>query len=224
MTTLVGIQGDGYAVVGADTQITSFDNSGNPYQISNLASGSAKIATNGKYILGAAGDMRAINLLHHAFAPPAPPQEARGKKLDSFITAKFIPALTECFDTYGYSVPDGKDNKDHSSEQNSTIIVVVNATIYLIENDYSWTSEASGMYAAGSGAPYALGALSVLSPKKGMNLQQAKAALLKALWTAAKLDPNTGSPFHTLSQETGTTEKVVPIKSAPARPKTTRKK
>ena len=51
MTTLVGIQGDGYAVVGCDTQISSFDDSGSSYQISTLGTGSAKIAVNSKYLL-----------------------------------------------------------------------------------------------------------------------------------------------------------------------------
>lgn len=201
MTTLIGIQGDGFAVVGADTRISSFDNSGNAYQLSTLGTGSSKIAANGKYILGAAGEMRAINILHHVFIPPAPPQGIRGKKLDSFITGKFIPSLSECFDANGYSIPESKNDKEHLIEQNSTIMAVVNGTIYLIENDYSWVCESTGIYASGTGAPYALGALTVLAQQKSFNIPQAKNAVLKALSVASKLDPYTGSPFHTMVQD-----------------------
>lgn len=202
MTTIVGIQGDGYAVVGADTQISSFDDSGSSYQISTLGSSSAKIGLNGKYILGAAGDLRAINLLHHAFQPPTPTPGLRGKKLDAFITTKFIPSLRACFDAYGYSPPDGKD-KEHSAEQGSSILVVINSTIYIIENDYAWTSEANGLYATGTGSSYALGALQILVAGKKLTAGQAKAAVAKALSTASRFDAYTGGPFQTMVQETG---------------------
>jgi 20S proteasome alpha/beta subunit len=48
MTTIIGIQGDGYSVVVADTRISSFDESGSAYQISTLGTGSTKMAANGK--------------------------------------------------------------------------------------------------------------------------------------------------------------------------------
>jgi len=201
MTTIIGIQGDGYSVVVADTRISSFDESGSAYQISTLGTGSTKMAANGKYFLGAAGDMRAINILHHVFRPPDPPIDGDPRKLDAFITGKFIPTLRACFDNQGYSPPDGKD-KEHSAEQGSSIVVMVNASIYLIENDYSWTSEASGLYVTGTGAPYALGALQALISGKELTLQQAKRTALKAIAIASKFDPYTGAPFHANYQET----------------------
>jgi hypothetical protein len=201
MTTIIGIQGDGYAVIGCDTRISSFDDSGGVYQISTLGPGSSKIAPNGKYLLGAAGDMRAINILHHVFQPPIPTPGLRGKKLDSFITVKFIPSLRSCFESQGYSAPDGKDDKDHIAEQGSSIVVVVNATIYIVDSDYSWVSENHSMYATGSGSSYALGALSVLSGGKKLTASQARNTILKALTTSAKFDPYTGGPFQTFVQE-----------------------
>ena len=201
MTTIVGIQGDGYAVVGCDTRISSFDDSGFAYQISTLGASSSKIAQNGKYLLGAAGDMRAINILHHVFQPPTPTPGLRGKKLDSFITVKFIPSLRACFESQGYSAPDGKDNKDHIAEQGSSIVVVVNATIYIVDSDYSWVSENHSMYSTGTGSAYALGALNTLMGGKKLTSAQARTTCLKALNTAAKFDPYTGSPFQTFMQE-----------------------
>lgn len=210
MTTIVGIQGDGFAVIGTDTRISSFDDGGFASQSSTLGGGMSKIATNGKYLLGAAGDVRAINILHHAFTPPPAPVGIKGKKLDQFITVKFIPALRACFDTHGYSPPESKDNKEHQAEQDSTIIVVVNAVIYIIDNDYSWISDSSGLYAAGSGAAYALGAIHTLSKGKQMSQIQAKTAVLKSLAVAAKLDPYTGAPYHTFMQTSQ--DKKPPVK------------
>ena len=217
MTTLLGIQGDGFALVAADTQVTAFDGSGFGYQKSYLGSGQSKIATNGKYILGAAGDVRAINILHHAFQPPAPPVGLKGRKLDAFITAKFIPALRACFDLHGYSPLElSRDSKDNNSaQQGSALMVVANAVIYIIDEDYSWASESSMLYAAGTGAPYALGALHALARPKSMNQIQARSMALKAMAIAAKMDPYSGPPYHTLVQANKTGEPVVQKKRVP---------
>lgn len=198
MTTIVGVQGDGFAVICSDSRISSMDANGLA-QTGTLREGSSKVATNGKYLLGAAGDVRAINILHHVFQPPAPPPNLKGKKLDQFITAKFIPALRECFDTQGYSVPDRED-KHHLAEQGSHILVAVNGVIYIVDEDYSWASEASGVYAIGSGSAYALGAMHVLTRNKKLTAQQAKTHAIKALNIAAKFDPYTGAPYNTYVQ------------------------
>lgn len=200
MTTIVGIQGDGYAVIASDTRITGFSENGYVQGMMTLPSGTSKIAANGKYILGAAGDVRAINLLHHALQPPAPTPSLRGKKLDAFIVNKFIPALRTCFDSNGYSHPDSKE-RNHLAEQGSSIIVVVNATIYIIDYDYAWAPDSSGIYACGSGGEYALGALHVLVNGKKLSIAQAKSVALKALNVSAKFDPSTGGPFTTMVQE-----------------------
>ena len=200
MTTVVGIQGEGYAVVAADTRITSFSDDGPAYHMTSLGSGTSKIATNGKYLIGTAGDLRAINLLTHAFSPPPVPVGTKGKKLDQFITVKFIPAMRACFDLHGYSPPENKENKEHIAEQGSTLLLVVNATIYVIDSDYSWLNDSTGHYAVGSGSEYALGAISALAGGKKISSTQAKSVCLKALGISAKLDPHTGSPFHTYVQ------------------------
>lgn len=200
MTTILGIQGEGFAVLAADTRITSFLEDGPAYHMTTLSQGVSKITTNGKYLIGAAGDLRAINLLTHAFSPPPAHPADRGKKLDHFMTVKFIPALRACFDLHGYSPPENKENKNHNAEQASSLLVVINATIYLIDSDYSWLTDASGLYAVGSGSDYALGAVHSLAGGKKLSPVQAKSICLKSLSIAAKLDPHTGSPYHTYIQ------------------------
>lgn len=200
MTTIVGLQGSDYAIICTDSRISSFDESGMAYQITTLGTGTSKVAQNGKYLLGAAGDVRAINILHHAFNPPTPAFSISGPKLDQFITQKFIPALRECFESTGYAMPEN-DQSSHIAEHASTIVVVINGTIYIIDGDYSWTSDKTGIYAVGTGSSYALGALHALTGNKDLTISKARSAVNKALAIASKFDPYTGSPFQTFVQE-----------------------
>lgn len=200
MTTILGIQGETFALICVDSRISSFDSSGSAYQVNTLKEGSGKVAVNGKYLLGAAGDVRAINILHHVFQPPIPAVNLKGKKLDQFFTAKFIPSLRQCFENEGYAIPD-KEDKEHMAEQASQILVVIHGSIYVVDGDYSWTSDSSGLYALGTGSSYALGALQALHSSTITTPQQAKKIALKAMAIAAKYDPYTGAPFHTFVQE-----------------------
>ena len=201
MTTIVAIQGDGYSVIGTDSRISSFDESGMAYQITTLGTGTSKIAANGRYLLGAAGDVRAINLLHHVFMPPNPTFTDSGARLDHFITQKFIPALRNCFENHGYAMPDGNDSKNHIAEHSSQILVVINGVIYIIDGDYSWTSDRTGVYAIGTGSSYALGAIQAIAGGKQLPIAKAKTAINKALSITSKFDPYTGSPFNIFVQE-----------------------
>lgn len=203
MTTIIGIQGDDWSVLATDSRIASFDSDGNAFQSSTLGQGMSKITTNGKYLLGAAGDVRAINLIQHAFTPPAPSANLRGKKLDAFMTTRFVPALRACFDEHGYS-SSSTDSKTQQAEYNSTVIAVVNATIYVFDSDYSWASDQNGIYAVGTGSAYALGALHAYRNLKPIaTIQNAKTLATKALQVTARLDPYTGLPIQTFSQTTG---------------------
>lgn len=201
MTTIVGIQGDGFAVLCTDSRIA---NDGGAGTLSTLGQGMNKVAQNGPYLIGAAGDVRAINILHHAFTPPTPPSNLKGKKLDAFITVKFIPALRECLEKQGYSYFDKDSN--FTATFDSTIITVIHSTIYVIDGDYSWASDSNGTYAIGSGSDYALGAMNVLMPKNKLTINTAKTICVKALATASKYDSGTGAPYHTFLQESMTTK------------------
>lgn len=200
MTTIVAVQGDNFAVVCSDSRIATVDEDGYVSQITTLREGNGKVASNGKYLLGAAGDMRAINLLHHVYQPPTVPPATTGKKLDQFFTSKVIPSVRECFEQHGYALPDTNEKK-HIAEHDSTVLVVIGGVIYVIDGDYSWTSDAQNYYALGTGAPYALGALQVSRGKRKLSISQAKTLALKAINVAAKFDPHTGAPFHTFVQE-----------------------
>jgi len=200
MTTIVGICGDGYAVLCADSRISTVDPDGYTSSIQTLPSSMPKIASVGSYHIGVSGDVRAINIVTYAFQPPMPPPSLRGKKLDEFFTTKFIPALRSCYETNGYSYVPPDSNISRSIEAGSTLLVAINRVIYQVDNDYSWFSDSGGVYAIGTGAAYALGALGILCPKL-QTLQQAKKNAIKAIAVAAKNDPHSGYPYNVVFQE-----------------------
>ena len=71
MTTIIGIQGESFTLICADSQISDVDDNGYATQVVTMREGTGKVQSNGRYLIGAAGDVRAINILHHAFTPPA---------------------------------------------------------------------------------------------------------------------------------------------------------
>lgn len=209
MTTILAVQGDGWAVVGFDSRITT----DTAPRVMTLGAGVSKVSKNGPYLLGAAGDLRAINVLAYAFSPPLPGDDLLGVKLDRFMTSKFIPSLRKCLETQGYAVLAA--NKDESAAHGSTVLTIINGAIYEIGNDYSWARDSSGVYAAGTGGDYALGSFSTSvrikrnletdSSAKEMTakpyqIDATKQAVRVALNVAGAYDPNTGAPFHVLSQ------------------------
>ena len=192
MTTIVAVQGNGWSVVGYDSQVTEED--GRRY---TMARGSSKVAKNGEYLLGAAGDVRAINILAYAFAPPKV-GDLTGVRLDRFITSRFVPALRACFEAQGYAA--SKESKE-TAEQGSVVLVVANGTIYVIGEDYSWVRDSGAIYAFGSGGDYALGALySYGIEKVTSRVDIAQDLIRNSLTVASRLDPGTGAPFHIMTQ------------------------
>jgi ATP-dependent protease HslVU (ClpYQ) peptidase subunit len=196
MTTIAAVQGDGWAVVGSDSRITD---EGRVYA---MPKGSGKVVHNEDYMFGTAGDLRAVNIMEHAFTPPDASGYS-GKDLDAFITTRFIPALRKCFEEHGYSAsPEEKDTKEAAIGHESQILAVVNGSIYELGEDYSWLKDASGLYAMGSGGDYAIGALHAMAPPKAkLTIELAKDIVKEALTIAAKLDSNSGGPFTILVQE-----------------------
>jgi len=187
MTTLAAVQGSGWAVFGVDSRVV--EDSGRVY---SLPSSQSKLVRRGPYLMSAAGDLRAINILEHVFEPPDP-SDRSGRKLDRFISTLFLPELKDTFEHAGY----GKDNQ-HAS----VIFVLVNGVVYELGEDYSYMRDSLGLYACGSGGDYAIGALHALidEPVESRGVDDAKAAVKHALGIASKLDTGTGGPFSVVVQ------------------------
>ena len=200
MTTIIGIQGDGYAVLCAYSRVSSVDDDGFVSRIQTMPNGVSKVSQLGNLIIGVAGDIRAINLISYSFQPPQPAPTLKGKKIDEFITNKFIPSLREFFDSNGYSPPP-RESSQHLAEHGSEMLVIANRTIYQIDNDYAWCLDSSGIYSIGTGAQYALGALSALLPVGQCSLALMKKHISRAMVIASKYDPHTGHPYPIYYQD-----------------------
>lgn len=186
MTTLAAIQGSTWVVVGYDSQVTQ--DGGRKY---SLPSNAGKVAEIGEYLIGAAGDLRAVNILSHQLTPPSPPSDAREDDLDHFMISKFVPSLRRAFDTGGY----GKDNV-HESQ----LLIVVNATAYELGENYELIRDKHGFYALGSGSSYALGAMIAREDQGKRTIKAARENIEAAIKIAASLDPGTGEPVMIRTQ------------------------
>lgn len=186
MTTIAAIQGDGWAVVGYDSLVTEDS------RAFFLPKESGKVGKNGPYLLGAAGDMRAINLVLHSLKPPYPNASDVGAKLDKFISTKFVPALKSCFDEAQYG---------EKGSQDSSVIVVVNGSVYEVGSNYEWCRDREGLYAIGSGSDYALGSMYEAHQGKKRTMTHARSSLKSALAISSLLDVNTGGELHILTQK-----------------------
>ena len=189
------MQGKGWAAIGADSRAT--DNG----RIYSLARGTRKVFRNREYLFGIAGDVRAINILQHVFIPPSAKNKT-GRALDQLITKEFIPALRICFEEQGYfDHVETEDSNSAAANTDSTIVVLVNGTIFQIDGNYAWSRESSGFYTEGTGSEYAIGALhALLSSKDEIDPETAKAVVRQVLVIAAKLDGGTAGPFIIAAQ------------------------
>lgn len=185
MTTIAAIQGPSWAAIAYDSRVTEEN------RIFVLPKDAGKVVKNGQYIFGAAGDMRAVNLLAHTFKPPVPTANETGSKLDKFMASKFIPSLKQCFDDAQYG---------EKGEQDSSVLAVIHGRVYEIGTGYDWCLDESGIYAVGSGADYALGAMYTEVEGKKLTLPSARGIVRRAVEIACRLDPSTGAPVQVLAQ------------------------
>lgn len=189
MTTIAGVQGENWAVIGYDSRVTE-----DGAKIYSLPKETNKVFKNGSYIIGGAGDLRALNLLCYVFKPPLIAPSAYGMKLDKFMSSVFIPEVKKLFEENSYS-KDGEHDCD--------MLVLVNGTIFEIGTDYSWARDESGVYAIGSGGAYAQGALLATLETRKRTLGTAKTLVRQAIGIASKLDPNTSPPIYVSVQHFG---------------------
>lgn len=186
MTTLVGIQGRNWALLGADTRIAE---DGSIYQ---MVKGSSKILQHDDFTIACAGDMRAINILESGLKIP---KSTFIKNDAHFVTAFLIPAIKKAFFDAGYE----KTTEGQTSHE-SEFLIIYHAKIYALGGDYSWIQDARGIYALGAGGQIALGALATLVGDT-VNRREARAWALKALDVASKYNSDTAPPFHVVIKD-----------------------
>lgn len=183
MTTVVGVQGSNWAVIGADTRIVEDG------RIFATPAGAGKIVRKSDYIIGIAGDFRPAQIFAHSFKFPKPPPYTSLDALDKFVTQKFIPMVREIFKEQDF-IP--------SEESGVEIIVALQGTIYTLNNDWAWARDKRGVYGIGSGGSYAIGALAAIGQPKSAS--EGLAAAKAALSVATSYDNNTGEPYSIYQQ------------------------
>ena len=176
MTTVIAIQHSQGVEMIADSQINS---GGQPYFHADMV----KIVERGKYLIGIAGRVVALQAIQNSWNPPALTASHKSS-LYNFIITKVVPSLKSF-------IEDSKIFSDKEKEDDDlfSILIAIKGEVFEIDQDYSVARRSNGLYAIGSGSDYALGALNV------------GASALQAMEVAASLDVNTAAPFITLFQE-----------------------
>lgn len=178
MTTIVGIQYDDYCEIYADSRVT--DDSGRVYTHPDMQ----KFAQRGAFIVAGSGEVTPCDVAQNLWDPPRLLAEDK-KNIYKFMITKVMPSLRECLSKNGY-------NFDEPQEKNAGerfhFLIACNGELFDVDQELSVIRDISGIYAVGSGAPYALGALD-----RG-------ATGMEALETAARLSIYTAAPFHVIKQ------------------------
>ena len=174
MTTIIGVQYDDRAVILADNRVT--DDNGRVYRHPEMV----KIVERGDYLIAGSGEVSPCDIAQHIWIPPKPTAKDK-QDVYHFMIAKAMPSLRECLTANGYNFDEPHDKaKDGLRFQ---FIIACCGELFDVDQDLAVMRSDTGFYAVGSGAPYALGALTV------------GAKPMKAMEIAAKLTAFTAPPY-----------------------------
>jgi hypothetical protein len=175
MTTLIGIEYDDSCVLIADSRTT--DDSGYIYTHPNVK----KISESNGYLIAGSGEVLPCDVAQHIWEPPVPTKSDK-KDLFHFVITRAMPSLRRCLSSNGFNFDEPK------TEQRFQFLIALCGEIFDIDHELAVSKNISGVYAAGSGAPYALGAL------------HAGADAYEAMEIASKLTAFTAGPYLSKTQ------------------------
>jgi ATP-dependent protease HslVU (ClpYQ) peptidase subunit len=175
MTTIIGLEYKDSCFLVADSQTT--DDSGRIYTHPEVE----KITANGSFLIAGSGETLPCDIAQHIWEAPVPTRQDK-ENLYRFMITKAMPSLRKCMTENGYNFDE--DNK----ETRFQFIMAVGGEIFDIDQELSISKSADGVYAAGSGAPYALGAI------------HAGADAYEAMEIASKLTAFTAGPYISKEQ------------------------
>ena len=175
MTTIIGLEYKDRCFIVADSQTT--DEGGRIYSHPEVQ----KISSRGSFLIAGSGETLPCDIAQHIWEPPTPTKQDRDD-LYHFMIVKAMPSLRKCLMDNGYNFDE--DVKDTRFQ----FIMAVGGEIFDIDQELSVSKSADGVYAAGSGAPYVLGAI------------HAGADAYQAMEIASKLTAFTAGPFISREQ------------------------
>ena len=187
MTVLAAFQGNGFAIIGADSRAT--DDGGRVSVVSNV-----KVTWDEKenYLFAITGACRGGNLIQQGWDPPTPPIWDGVSELDKFMTRDFIPQMRDVFIDSGY---EGVTLDGAGAQHDTNFIVAVQGVIYPIYGDYSWDRDVRNIYYNGSGGDVALGVMVGLGIDKCANdARKAKTIIKKAIEAACRYNAYCAAP------------------------------
>jgi ATP-dependent protease HslVU (ClpYQ) peptidase subunit len=175
MTTIIGVEYANRCVVLGDSRIVG---DSKIYSHSNMV----KVITNGNYLVGVAGDVRALQVVLHTWKPPAFLVKDR-TNIFQFMVNKVAPSLKQLLTDAGLL-----DSKSPDKDFEINIIVGLNGSLFEIDSDFAVSRNSDGYYAIGTGGDFALGALYAgVTPEQAADI-------------AATNDSKTAGPFTTETQ------------------------
>lgn len=178
MTTIIGLEYKNYCIIVADSQTTDAD--GRIYSHPETT----KISENGMFLIAGSGETLPCDIAQHIWEPPTPTKQDK-QDLYHFMISKAMPSLRKCMIDNGYRFNDDVD------ETRFQFIMAVGGEIFDIDEELSVSKSADGVYGAGSGAPYAIGAI------------YAGADAFEAMNIASELSAFTAGPYISKEQPRG---------------------
>jgi ATP-dependent protease HslVU (ClpYQ) peptidase subunit len=175
VTTIIGVEYENRCVVLGDSRVVG---DSKIYSHPDMV----KVVTNGNFIIGAAGDVRALQVILHTWKPPAAVAKDK-ENIFQFMISKVVPSLKQQLNDYGLL-----DTKSSDKEFELYVLIAFNGNIFEIDSDFAVSRSDSGYYGIGTGGDYALGAL------------YAGATPEQAASIAALNDSKTAEPFITETQ------------------------
>ena len=174
MTTIIAVQQKDKVLFGADSQVTA--GSGRLQKHKEMI----KISERGPFLIAGSGECSPCDIAQHIWNPPKLTAKD-SKDVYHFMIAKAMPSFRKCLTENGYDF-----NEDHDKSKEGLrfqFLMAVGGELFDIDQDLAVMRSMDNVYAVGSGAIYALGAL------------HAGAKPMKAMEIAAKLTAFTSGPY-----------------------------
>ena len=178
MTTILGIEHEDSCTLIADNRVT--DDGGRIYTHPVMK----KLSQVGEFIIGGSGEVSPCDIAQHLWKPPTVTSKDR-QDIYHFMISKAMPSLRECLKANGYNFDEDQEKNSGSRFQ---FLIAVNGELFDIDQDLAVMKSSNGLYGVGSGAAYALGALS------------AGAEPMRAMEIATELTAFTAPPYQTMIQ------------------------
>lgn len=178
MTTIVGVQKADHCIIAVDSRVT--DDDGRIYSHPDMM----KFAERGAFIIAGSGEVLPCDIVQNMWTPPRL-LAADKANIYKFMITKVTPSIREVLSKNGYNFDEAHDKKEG---ERFHFLIACNGEIFDIDQELSVTRDLTGLYAIGSGGPYALGALHM------------KATPLEALKVASEISAFTAAPFYEIKQ------------------------